>query len=150
MKNKFKYAAAAVVFIACACSSSETTATPESSDQETVVEESNESSPAENQTLVSDDVEASKFKELIELGNCNIVDVRTPDEFIEGKIEGAINIDFNGDEFESEIGNLDRNTPVLVYCQAGGRSGKAKAKMETLGFKEIYNLVGGYGSWPYK
>lgn len=99
---------------------------------------------------ISEDVDATKFKELLELSDYILVDVRTPEEFSEGSINGAVNIDFNSQNFESEIGNLDKNTPVLVYCQAGGRSGKAKAKMESLGFKEIYNLVGGYGSWPYK
>jgi rhodanese-related sulfurtransferase len=76
--------------------------------------------------------------------------VRTPGEVAEGAIDGAVNIDFNGDDFESEISKLDKDTPVYVYCHGGGRSGNAMNMMKDLGFSEVYNLVDGYGNWPYK
>lgn len=132
------------------CSSSEITETNKEVSENVEALENNENAVPESINEISEDVDATKFKELLELTAYNLVDVRTPEEYNEGSISGAVNIDFNGQNFETEIGNLDRTTPVLVFCQSGGRSGKAKTKMEALGFKEIYNLVGGYGSWPYK
>jgi len=84
-----------------------------------------------------------KFKGLL-------LDVRTAEEFNEGHIEGAVNIDFYGDTFENSLDSLDPQTTVLVYCQAGGRSGQAMEMLNNKGFSEVYNLVGGYGNWPFK
>ena len=78
-----------------------------------------------------------------------MLDVRTPEEFSEGNISGAINMNFNAPEFETSLDSLDKTKPVYVYCQAGGRSGKAKDLLLEKGFKEVYNLIGGFGSWPY-
>lgn len=108
------------------------------------------SEPAITQQLVSEDVDAARFQELIGQGNGLLIDVRTPGEFSAGHIEGAINLDFNGGEFEASLDTLNKQTPVYVYCQSGGRSGKAKNMMNEKGFTEVYNLIGGYGSWPYK
>ncbi len=79
--------------------------------------------------------------------NAKLVDVRTSEEFQQGAIEGAINIDFQANDFESKISQLDKNQPTFIYCQAGGRSGKALKKMRELGFKEVYELQNGYRSW---
>ena len=99
---------------------------------------------------ISKDVNADEFKSLFESGEGTLVDVRTPGEVAEGAIEGAVNIDFNSGNFEEEIAKLDKEAPVYVYCKSGGRSGKAKNMMKDMGFSEVYNLVGGYGNWPYK
>lgn len=98
---------------------------------------------------ISEDVEATKFKELIESGQGLLLDVRTPEEFSEGNIIGSVNLNFNGADFETSLDSLDKTIPVYVYCQAGGRSGKAKDLMLEKGFTEVYNLIGGFGSWPY-
>jgi len=100
-------------------------------------------------TNISEDIDAAKFKELIESGKGFLLDVRTAEEFAEGNIQGAVNIDFNGEHFNQSIDSLDKESPVYVYCQGGGRSGKTKDLMLEKGFKEVYNLVGGFGSWPY-
>ena len=76
-----------------------------------------------------------------------IVDVRTPDEFSKGHLQNALNIDWNGTSFDSEISELDKSKPVFVYCLSGGRSGQAAAKMRTDGFKEVYELQGGIMKW---
>jgi rhodanese-related sulfurtransferase len=89
-------------------------------------------------------------QELLELkikGDLQLVDVRTPEEVAEGKIEGAQNIDFRDPKFKEEISTLDKNKPVVVYCGAGGRSGKTSALLQELGFKEIYDLSGGFTQW---
>jgi len=100
-------------------------------------------------TNISEDVDAAKFKELIESGKGLLMDVRTHEEFAKGNIQGAVNIDFNGEKFNQSIDSLDKENPVYVYCQAGGRSGKTKDILLEKGFKEVYNLTGGFGSWPY-
>lgn len=78
----------------------------------------------------------------------NLIDVRTPNEFAGGNIEGAVNINFFDDDFEAQIAKLNKDLPTFVYCQAGGRSQKACNAFEKLGFKEIYELEVGYGGWP--
>ena len=76
-----------------------------------------------------------------------ILDVRTPEEWNEGIIEGAVMANFYEADFETQIAKLDKSKPVTVYCKSGGRSGKTMARMAELGFKEIYNLNGGMGAW---
>ena len=76
-----------------------------------------------------------------------LIDVRTPDEFNEGHIEGALNLDYNSGQFESYLDSLDSTKPVFVYCQAGGRSGKARDILKDRDFLEVYNLKNGYGNW---
>ena len=49
--------------------------------------------------------------------------------------------------FETNLAKLDKEKPVAVYCKVGGRSGQAMAKMQELGFKEVYNLKGGMDAW---
>lgn len=95
------------------------------------------------------DVEENAFNEKINSGKGILLDVRTADEYAQGHINGSINLDFNSGEFESALDTLNKQTPVYVYCQGGGRSGKAKNMMADKGFSEVYNLIGGYGSWPY-
>jgi rhodanese-related sulfurtransferase len=81
-------------------------------------------------------------------GNINfvILDIRTPEEFVEGHIDGAQNVDFY-DSFESEITKLDKNRAYLIYCRSGNRSNIAKDIFQQMGFKEIYELDGGYNLW---
>ena len=91
-----------------------------------------------------------EYKEAIEEKEVQLVDVRTAAEFNEGAINGAINIDyFEQDVFDQKFDKLDKDQPVYLYCRSGNRSQKAAAKLETLGFKKIYDLKGGYMSWPY-
>lgn len=79
--------------------------------------------------------------------NLLVLDVRTPGEVAEGKIEGATVIDFQDTTFTSMIDQLDKGQPILVYCAVGGRSGKTMDLMKEKGFKEVYNLEGGIIAW---
>ena len=63
-----------------------------------------------------------------------LVDVRTPDEFSEGIIEGAINIDFKDPSFSEKINALDKSKPYFVYCLSGKRSGDAAKQMDSSWF----------------
>ena len=76
-----------------------------------------------------------------------LIDVRTPEEFQGGTIEGARNINYFDDNFDAEISKLDKTKPVFIFCQSGGRSGKAFSKMKTMEFKEVYELNVGYSGW---
>lgn len=76
-----------------------------------------------------------------------ILDVRTPEEFAEGYIENAINIDFYAETFRDDINRLDRSQTYLVYCRSGKRSASATQIMADLNFTEVYNLLGGIIDW---
>lgn len=77
-----------------------------------------------------------------------VLDVRTEDEFNEGYIANAINIDIHsGQEFIDAIENLDKNNNYYVYCRSGMRSAKACEIMNQLGFENAYNLEGGITEW---
>ena len=76
-----------------------------------------------------------------------ILDVRTPQEFAQGHIAGAIMIDFYSMTFRDDLDALDKDKTYLIYCGSGGRSGKTLDIMEELGFQEVYNLLGGINAW---
>jgi rhodanese-related sulfurtransferase len=92
-------------------------------------------------------VSKTEFAELMKKTGAQLIDVRTPREFSNGFIEGAKNIDYNGDTFEKQMKKLDKTKPVLVYCAAGGRSENAAELLQEWGFKEVYDLEGGYNGW---
>jgi len=95
-------------------------------------------------------VNASTFDNLISLGNSQIIDVRTPEEFDSGGIDGAVNIDFWNPKFIDLVkSKFDKSIPVLVYCAGGGRSGMAAENLRKKGFKIIYDLEGGYESFNH-
>ncbi|WPR71015.1 rhodanese-like domain-containing protein [Flavobacterium sp. NG2] len=80
--------------------------------------------------------------------NVVILDVRTEDEYNDGIIPEAINIDIHkGQEFISELEALDKNKKYYVYCRSGARSGKACEIMNEMGFEYAYNLEGGILGW---
>lgn len=91
-------------------------------------------------------VSAKEFKALIEKQDGTILDVRTPEEVVSGKIKGALNIDYYAD-FNTAISQLNKTKPVYIYCASGGRSSQAMQDLNTSGFKEVYNLSGGIGAW---
>jgi rhodanese-related sulfurtransferase len=115
-----------IVFLFFSCSTSSTTLTAQT---------------------ITKKVSKAEFTELMKKSGAQLIDVRTSREFSNGFIEGAKNIDYNGDSFEKQIKKLDKNKPVLVYCAAGGRSENAAELLKEWGFKEIYDLEGGYNAW---
>ena len=79
--------------------------------------------------------------------NPQLVDVRTPSEYAAGTIRDAKNCDFRSEDFKSRLARYDRAHPIFLFCQAGGRSQKAAALAQELGFREIYELEVGYGGY---
>jgi len=76
-----------------------------------------------------------------------ILDVRSPKEYSDQHLDNAVNINWNGDDFDKKVAELDKSKPVFVYCLSGGRSSKASGKLAELGFKEIYEMDGGIVKW---
>ncbi len=79
--------------------------------------------------------------------NFVILDVRTPEEFEGGHIEGAINMDYYDPGFQVDLGKLDKTKTYLIYCRTGNRSDTAFGFMQELRFKEVYPLEGGILAW---
>ncbi|MDJ0496980.1 MAG: rhodanese-like domain-containing protein [Acidimicrobiia bacterium] len=76
-----------------------------------------------------------------------ILDIRTPEEFAAGHIEGAINIDYYAGDFEQRLGVLDLDVPYVMYCNSGNRSSNTLPLMDSIGFSEVYELDGGIQAW---
>ena len=71
-----------------------------------------------------------------------LIDVRTEGEFSQGHIDGALNIPWEQtDNLLAAIGT-DKQRPVVVYCRSGNRSGKSKAKLDSLGYTNVFNAMG--------
>ncbi len=85
---------------------------------------------------------------LSEDANAVVLDVRTEDEFDQGIIPNAINIDiYKGQGFIYKLEELDKAKTYYVYCRSGARSGQACKIMNELGFEKAYNLAGGILAW---
>ncbi|MBA7689245.1 Thiosulfate sulfurtransferase GlpE [subsurface metagenome] len=107
--------------------------------------------PSPQTTQIIEDITPQEAFALIQQNQGNpdfvIIDVRTPEEFAEGHIENAVNIDFRSETFQDELNILDKDKSYLIYCLIGGRSGSALAIMEELNFREAYNMTGGIIQW---
>ncbi len=79
--------------------------------------------------------------------NIQLIDVRTSEEFSAGHLKNAVNIDVLESNFTSEVEKLNLQKPVYLYCRSGKRSAKAAAILKEVGFKQIYDLEGGYLQW---
>lgn len=98
-----------------------------------------------------DHLSAKEASDLIEKNNGNpefiILDIRTPAEYRQGHIPGALSIDYYNPEFKSEIDRLDRAKTYLIYCRSGNRTGRSLKIFADLGFLHIYNLKRGIIDW---
>lgn len=79
-----------------------------------------------------------------------LVDVRTVEEYSVSHLENAQNICVTNDDFKEKVAGLDKNKPVYVYCQKGGRSARAAEILKELGFTKVYDLEGGIENWEDK
>ena len=86
--------------------------------------------------------------DLIMSRTVQLIDVRTYDELqTDARIPGARNFDINLDNFKTNLTKLDKNRAHLVYCRSGVRSARACKIMHEEGFKQVYNLEGGYNEY---
>ena len=101
--------------------------------------------------MMAEDITPEKSLAMIRNNKDNpdlvILDVRTPEEFAEGHIEDAVNLDFSSQAFSEGLNKLDRDKIYVVCCQSGKRGKKTLNKMRGLEFKEVYNLLDGMKGW---
>ena len=96
------------------------------------------------------DITVESLQETLATNNIQLLDVRTPEEWKEGIIEGAIKVNFYDSNFEEQaVGELNKEQPVYIYCRSGGRSKKASDLLSKKGFT-TYNVLGGYTEWKLK
>jgi len=81
----------------------------------------------------------SFLQEIIREGG-QLIDVRSPVEFSQGALEGAVNMPISS--FQHLKGSIDSSKPVVLYCRTGARSGMVKNYLEQLGFDQVHNIGG--------
>lgn len=86
-------------------------------------------------------VSAEQARDLVDDGAV-LVDVRSPEEYAEGHLEGARNVPVEADGFDDRIDPLDRDATYVVYCASGRRAALAIARMRDLGFTDLHNAGG--------
>tara|TARA_B100000902_G_scaffold399608_1_gene471320 strand:- start:17580 stop:17900 length:321 start_codon:yes stop_codon:yes gene_type:complete len=83
------------------------------------------------------EIKKMKIEELIKNPEINIIDVRTPGEFVTGNVPESINIPL--DEIIDRIDEIRVMQPVVLCCASGNRSGQAKLFLQSNGLEEVYN-----------
>lgn len=93
------------------------------------------------------DIGTMEATQLVNRQNALLLDVREPAEFASGHLPNALNIPLS--QLAGAGSQLGKYTaqPVVVYCQAGGRSRRAAGPLGKLGFKDVRNLAGGVQAW---
>jgi len=76
-----------------------------------------------------------------------VLDVRTPEEFSQERIENAINVDYYSNTFKDDLNRLDKAATYLLYCRTRNRSSAALSIMKSLEFQEVHHLLGGIDRW---
>jgi rhodanese-related sulfurtransferase len=76
-----------------------------------------------------------------------ILDIRPKEEFEAEHIPGAVNLDYDGHEFQKKIQVLDKTANYLIYCKSGVRGGYFMNKMKDSGFQTAFNILGGFVGW---
>ncbi len=136
MSNLFLVAGCLIILFGCGTSAK----------KELPVTQKNDSIPVSPSKLLN----VNEFElKLSSTPNGQIVDVRTPEEYDKGHIEGSVNINYQGNNFTADIEKLDKLKPTFVYCQSGGRSAESCSYMANHGFKELYELKNGFSSWTH-
>ena len=92
-------------------------------------------------------VDVAEFATVITEPGVQIIDVRTPEEFADGHIRGAVNIPVQQPDFAERVAALDPAATYAVYCRSGNRSQPAVAAMRDAGITNIYELQSGTKGW---
>ena len=116
----------------------------ESNTKKTDIKSENNSALNQEQVPKVQVIPADEYKKAVSQPEIQLVDVRTPEEYNNGHIGNALNIDYYNPEFKNQIAKLDKTKPVYIYCRSGSRSQSAAKIMEELGFVSIIDLKGGY------
>ena len=92
-------------------------------------------------------VDVAEWETLRKDAKVVVLDVRTTEEYADGHMQGAINLDIRGGKFAETLAGLDKSKTYLVHCAVGGRSAKAFGQMDSLKFEKVLNLSGGITAW---
>ncbi|MCH7225414.1 rhodanese-like domain-containing protein [Haloferula sp. A504] len=93
-------------------------------------------------------VKVAEAATLIAEEKVQLLDVRTEEEWNEGRIEGATRIEIGSKDFAKTVKeSFDESKPLLVYCRSGRRSERATRQLRDAGFPVLYDLKGGIRSW---
>jgi len=92
-------------------------------------------------------VDAAMFSEVVTTPGVTIIDVRTPEEFAQGHIQGAVNYNVQGPDFANQIMGLDPAGVYAVYCRSGNRSQPAVTQLSNVGINSIFELEPGIIGW---
>ena len=94
------------------------------------------------------EIDVEQARTLLAQG-ARFVDVREPAEWEKGIIPGALTIPRGVLEWKvgAEPALADRDAPLVVYCQSGGRAAFAARALGELGYTNVVSLAGGYGAW---
>lgn len=103
--------------------------------------------PAAEQQVGAGRVGVEEFATIVAAPGVQIIDVRTPEEYAEGHLAGAVNIPVQGADFSERIARLDPTVTYAVYCRSGNRSKPAVAAMKDAGITTIYELSSGTKGW---
>jgi rhodanese-related sulfurtransferase len=76
-----------------------------------------------------------------------ILDIRTPKEFAQGHITGAVMLDYYSPGFQKGLQQLDKSKRYLIYCRTGNRTGRTLKIIDQMGFRSIYHLKDGIVDW---
>jgi len=97
--------------------------------------------------VVLSDLSPMDALKLIELKEALVVDVRTFQEYAQGRIQGAACIPVDEITLRARELLADKNKPVLVYCRSGSRSAYAANALQAIGYSKVFNLAGGILAW---
>jgi rhodanese-related sulfurtransferase len=92
-------------------------------------------------------VGVEEFANVIAAPGVVILDVRTPQEFAEGHIDGAINIPVESADYIDQVAQLDPSVTYAVYCRSGNRSQPAVDGLASVGVTSVYELESGTIGW---
>ena len=94
-------------------------------------------------------IKPSEAKMLIDEGKAIVVDVREPEELLEGYIDGSVLVPLTNFELNAKNMLKDKNALYLLYCRSGRRSAIAAKKLLTMGYTNVIDF-GGIIDWPFE
>ena len=92
-------------------------------------------------------IDAEQFDKLRQKPGAVVLDVRTPQEFAQGHVPGAVNMDISDPTFRKKLETLDKSKTYLVHCAKGVRSNRAVNLMSSLGLGGLYDYHAGFEDW---
>jgi len=93
------------------------------------------------------EIDVAGLKERLDGGTVRLIDVRTPAEYADARVPGAVNIPLSELAGRMDEISSDRSAEVFLICASGGRSGRATAALADAGFRKPVNVVGGTNAW---